>query len=134
MVVIDSLAETLDELVVRLAEGGEEDIVLDLQVAQGEALLVSRAGQPIATLAIADSDAELWGADSTPAYYVSRLAVARRAAGANLGYRLLDWITGKAAQQGLAYVRLGTPSGADEGSRPDWRLVAGRSERACPPP
>lgn len=105
-----------EELVIRPAENGEEDIELDLlaqaaawlrsrgieqwperfpsssvreQIAGNEALLVWDAGQPIATVVVADSDTELWAEDGTSACYVSRLAVARRAAGADLGYRIV---------------------------------------------
>ncbi|MFF0532824.1 GNAT family N-acetyltransferase [Nocardia amikacinitolerans] len=137
MAVINHPETLIDELVIRLAEAGEEEIVLDLlaeaaawlrsrgieqwpsrfpsdsvrgQIARSEALLVSAAGRPIATLAIADSDSELWEVDSAPAYYVSRLTVARHAVGAELGYRILDWITDKAVQHGRRYVRLATAS------------------------
>lgn len=75
-----------------------------------EALLVEQAGDPVATLAVADDDTELWGPDTAPAYYISRLAVARRASGANLGYRIIDWVAGKAAAHGRQYVRLATAS------------------------
>lgn len=123
------------DVLVRPARPGEEDVVLDLlaeaaawlrgrgieqwprrfpsdsvraQIAAGEALLVEEAGQPIATLAVADEDRELWGAGAAPAYYVSRLAVARH--GAGLGCRLIDWVAAKAAERGWHYVRLATAS------------------------
>lgn len=137
MAVISCSEVLTTELVIQPAEAGEEDIVLDLlalaaawlrsrgieqwpkrfpsssveeQIARGEALLVRNSGRPIATVAVADSDTELWGADDKPAYYVSRLAVARRAAGAGLGYCILDWITSKALAHGRFYVRLATAS------------------------
>jgi GNAT superfamily N-acetyltransferase len=125
-----------DDVLIRAARPGEEDIVLDLlaeaaawlhgrgieqwparfptssvqaQIAVGEALLVGEA-HPLATLAVAEDDSELWGADTAPAYYISRLAVARRVSGANLGYRIIDWVAGKAAERGWQYVRLATTS------------------------
>ncbi|WP_063131824.1 GNAT family N-acetyltransferase [Nocardia fusca] len=137
MAIIHHPETLIDEFVIQLAEAGEEEIVLDLlaeaaawlrsrgieqwptrfpsdsvrrQIARREALLVSAAGRPIATLAIADSDNELWGEDNAPAYYVSRLAVARHAVGAHLGYRILDWISDKAVQRGYRYLRLATAS------------------------
>jgi GNAT superfamily N-acetyltransferase len=126
-----------DNLVIRPAQPGEEGVVLDLlaeaaawlqgrgiaqwpsrfptrsvqtQITTGEALLAWDASHPIATLAIADEDPELWGACTTPACYISRLAVARRASGAHLGYRIIDWVEGKAAERGWQYVRLATAS------------------------
>jgi ribosomal protein S18 acetylase RimI-like enzyme len=126
-----------DELVIRPAQPGEEDIVLDLlaeatawlngrgiaqwpsrfptnsvqaQIAVGEALLVEEAQHPIATLAVAEEDTELWGPNTAPAYYISRLAVVRRASGAHLGRRLIDWVAAKAAERGRQYVRLATAS------------------------
>ncbi|SFI65508.1 Ribosomal protein S18 acetylase RimI [Amycolatopsis regifaucium] len=80
------------------------------QIVAGEALLVEEARQPLATLVVAEDDTELWGSDTAPAYYLSRLAVARRASGAHLGYRLIDWVAGKAAERGRRYVRLATTS------------------------
>lgn len=125
------------DVVIRPAQPGEEDVVLDLlaeaaawlagrgiaqwptrfpagsvhaQIAAGEALLVEKARQPVATLVVGEDDAELWGADTAPAYYISRLAVARRASGARLGHRLIDWVAGKATARGWRYVRLATAS------------------------
>jgi GNAT superfamily N-acetyltransferase len=123
------------DVVIRPARAGEEDVVLDLlaeaaawldgrgitqwparfpassvlaQIAAGEALLVTTANHAIATLAVNEGDAELWGDNAAPAYYISRLAVARRASGAQLGYRLIDWVAGKAAERGWRYVRVAT--------------------------
>lgn len=74
------------------------------QIAAGEALLV---GSPaVATVVVSDSDPGLWGDDSVPAYYISRLAVAREAAGRGLGYRILDWVQAAASAKGWRYVRL----------------------------
>ncbi len=80
------------------------------QIAAGEALLVEELRHPTATLAVAEEDSELWGSDTAPAYYISRLAVARRASGASLGSRIIDWVAGKAAERGRQYVRLATAS------------------------
>lgn len=118
---------------IRTAEPGEEDLVLDLlasaaewlrargieqwpdrfppesvraQIAAGEALLV---GDPaVATVVVTDSEPELWGENAVPAYYISRLAVAREAAGRRLGYRILDWVQAAASARGWRYVRLAT--------------------------
>lgn len=125
-----------DDVLVRRARPGEEDVVLDLlaeaaawlrgrgiaqwpprfpassvsaQIAAGEALLVEDT-QPIATLAVTDEDTELWGADTAPAHHISGLAVARRVSGAHLGHRIIDWVAGKAAESGRRYVRLATSS------------------------
>lgn len=128
--------ETLfDDVVVRPAQPGEEDTVLDLlseaaawlrgrgieqwpvrfpsdtveaQIAAGEALLVDHAHRPVATLAVAEDDTELWGSDLAPACYLSRLAVARRVSGAHLGHRIIDWVADRAAERGWHYVRLAT--------------------------
>ncbi|UGT44777.1 GNAT family N-acetyltransferase [Nocardia yamanashiensis] len=80
------------------------------QIARGESLLVLEAGTPIATIAVTDRNTEFWETDDPPAYYISRLAIARRAAGAGLGYRILDWITARAAADRRRYVRLATSS------------------------
>jgi GNAT superfamily N-acetyltransferase len=80
-----------------------------LTIAAGEALLVGEQ-QPIATVVVTGEDAELWGLDTAPAHYLSRLAVARRASGADLGYRIIDWVAGQAAECGRHYVRLATAS------------------------
>ncbi|WP_414941462.1 GNAT family N-acetyltransferase [Amycolatopsis sp. cmx-11-51] len=45
-----------------------------------------------------------------PAYYLGRLAVAREAAGAGLGIRVIDWVGSKGAAQGKAFVRVATTS------------------------
>jgi GNAT superfamily N-acetyltransferase len=91
-----------DEVLIRPAQPGE--------IAAGEALLVDHGRHPIATLVVAAEDAELWGPDMAPAYYISWLAVARRAGGADLGVRLFDWVAGKAAARGWHYIRLATAS------------------------
>jgi GNAT superfamily N-acetyltransferase len=64
----------------------------------------------MATLTVDEDDAELWGTDTAPAFYLSRLAVARHASGAHLGYRLIEWVSDKAAERGWQYVRLATAS------------------------
>lgn len=123
------------DVLIRPARPGEEDVVLDLLAAAaawlrdrgveqwperfpagsvrvridaGEALLAEEAGQPVATLVVAEEDRELWGADAAPAYYVSRLAVARH--GVRLGHRVIDWVAAKAAERGVRGVRLATAS------------------------
>ncbi|MGP3967806.1 GNAT family N-acetyltransferase [Streptomyces sp. 6N223] len=137
MAIVRRAEPLASDVVVRPARPGEEDVVLDLlaeaaawlrgrgieqwpprfpassvrgQIAAGEVLLVEAddAPPPIATLAVTEADTELWGADAEPAYYVSGLAVARRASGAGLGYRLLDWVAGQAAERGRRHVRLAT--------------------------
>ncbi|MBB5889240.1 GNAT family N-acetyltransferase [Kutzneria kofuensis] len=116
---------------IRTAVPGDEDVVLDLlagaaswlrgrgieqwperfpmesvrdQIAAGEALLV---GDPaVASVVVTDSEPELWGDNAVPAYYISRLVVAREAAGRGLGYRILDWVQAAAFAKGWRYVRL----------------------------
>ncbi|GAA4621088.1 GNAT family N-acetyltransferase [Saccharopolyspora hordei] len=134
MPILSSPEPLSGDLLVRPAGPGEEEAVLDLlseaaawlrdrgiaqwpprfpvesvqaQIAAGEALLVEREGAPVATVAVAEDD-EFWGPGAEPAYYVSRLAVARRASGARLGHRIIDWVEAKAAARGWRYVRLAT--------------------------
>lgn len=83
---------------------------IQAQIAAGEVLLVGEAQRPIATLAVAEGDPELWGSGTAPAYYISRLAVARRASGVGLGYHVIDWVACKAVERGWQYVRLATAS------------------------
>jgi ribosomal protein S18 acetylase RimI-like enzyme len=122
-----------NDVPIRTARPGDEDVVLDLlagasawlrgrgieqwperfpyesvreQIASDQALLV---GDPaVATVVVTDSEPELWGENAVPAYYISRLAVAREAAGRGLGYRILDWVQAAAFAQGWRYVRLAT--------------------------
>ena len=115
------------DVLVRPARPGEVDVVLDRRSDAAArlrsrgieqwparfpadsvrgALLVENAGRPIATLAVADEDSDLWGPDTAPAYYVSRLAVSQR--GTGLGHRLIDWVSGKAVEHGRQYVRVAT--------------------------
>jgi GNAT superfamily N-acetyltransferase len=135
MAILSNAEPLFDNVLIRPAQPGEEDIVLDLlaeasawlrdrgitqwprrfpaqsvqaQIATAEALLVGDDHHPIATLSVADDDTELWGAGSAPAYYISRLAVTRGASGAHLGYRIIDWVAGKAADRDRQYVRLAT--------------------------
>jgi ribosomal protein S18 acetylase RimI-like enzyme len=137
MAILSHPEPLFDEVLIRPAQPGEEDIVLDLlaeaaawlygrgiaqwpprfptnsvqaQIAVGEALLVEEVHHPVATLVVAEEDTELWGSDTAPAYYISRLAVARRASGAYLGCRLIDWVAGKASERGWQYIRLATAS------------------------
>jgi GNAT superfamily N-acetyltransferase len=127
----------LGDMIIRAVRPGEEDAVLDLlaevaawlrrrgiaqwperfpvdsvtrQIAAGEALVVEDGEHLIATVAVADSDEDLWGSDSEPAYYVSRLAVRRASGGRGFGYRILDWVDARAAARGRGYVRLATAS------------------------
>lgn len=118
---------------IRTARPGDEDVVLDLladaakwlrgrgieqwperfpaesvtgQIHNEEALLV---GDPaVATVVVTDREPELWGENAVPAYYISRLAVSRAAAGQGLGYRILDWVQAVACAKGRRYVRLAT--------------------------
>jgi GNAT superfamily N-acetyltransferase len=126
-----------DDVLIRAAQPGQEQTVLDLlaeaaawlqsrgipqwparfpadsvqtQIDAGEALLVERDHHPIATLAVAEDDTELWGSGAAPAYYISRLAVARSASGIGLGYRVIDWVADQATERGWQYVRLATAS------------------------
>jgi GNAT superfamily N-acetyltransferase len=137
MAIQSSVMPLFDDAIIRPAEVGEENIVLDLlaeaaawlrgrgiaqwphrfpvasvqrQTDAGEALLVCVASRPTATVAVAESDVELWGADTEPAYYLSRLAVARSASGTGLGYRIIDWVEARAAARSWRYVRLATAS------------------------
>ena len=80
------------------------------QIAAGEALLVCAGERAIGTVAVAESDTELWGADTKPACYLSRLAVARSAGGTGLGYQIIDWVEARAATRNLSHVRLATTS------------------------
>jgi len=120
---------------IRPARAGEEDVVLDLlaeaaawltrrgihqwpqrfpresvheQIRAGEALLIVGPGGPIATCAVSEADPELWGETTEPAYYLGRLAVAREAAGAGLGIRIVDWVGEKATAHHKAFVRVAT--------------------------
>ncbi|GHH14433.1 GNAT family N-acetyltransferase [Amycolatopsis oliviviridis] len=123
---------TLDTTI-RLANPGEEDTVLDLlaeaaawlagrgihqwpprfpresvshQIERGEALLITRLDRSIATGVVTEAEPDLWGETTEPAYYVGRLAVAREAAGAGLGIRIVDWIGERAAARGKTFVRV----------------------------
>ncbi|MFI9454860.1 GNAT family N-acetyltransferase [Amycolatopsis sp. NPDC052450] len=122
-------------ITIRPARPGEEDVVLDLlaeaaawlagrgirqwpprfpresvrgQIEAGEALLVIGLGKPIATCVVTEAEPELWGETTEPAYYAGRLAVAREAAGAGLGFRIIDWVGEKAVARGKAFVRVAT--------------------------
>jgi len=134
-VIVEGSERLTDEIIIRAARSGEQDVVLDLlaeaaawllrqgiaqwpprfpaesvrrEIATGETLLVLEGTRPIATLTVADNDRDLWGARTEPAYYISRLAVARSARGRGLGYRLIDWVQAKAAARGWPFVRLAT--------------------------
>ncbi|UUV29780.1 GNAT family N-acetyltransferase [Amycolatopsis roodepoortensis] len=123
------------ERTIRPARPGEEDAVLDLlaeaaawltgrgihqwpqrfprepvrdQIQAGEALLVVGHGEPIATCVVTEADPGLWGETREPAYYLGRLAVAREAAGAGLGNRIIDWVSEKATTHHKAFVRVAT--------------------------
>ncbi|EME58716.1 GNAT family N-acetyltransferase [Amycolatopsis decaplanina] len=123
------------ETTIRPARPGEEDAVLDLlaeaaawlagrgihqwpqrfpresvrhQIQVGEALLIIGRREPIATCVVTEADPELWGVTAESAYYLGRLAVARKAAGAGPGNRIIDWIGEKAAARGKAFVRVAT--------------------------
>lgn len=76
---------------------------------RGECFLALRDGEPIATVQVdTHADPEFWKAGDQPdsALYVHRMAVSRKAAGANVGEMLLDWASERAATAGKAWVRL----------------------------
>ncbi|MBB5852204.1 GNAT family N-acetyltransferase [Amycolatopsis umgeniensis] len=137
MPIITSPEPLTPDATIRPARLGEEDAVLDLlaeaaawltgrgihqwprrfpweslhqQIETGEALLIVRHGKPIATCAVSEAEPELWGETTTSAYYLGRLAVAREAAGAGLGVRIIGWVGEKAAARGKAFVRVATTS------------------------
>jgi len=78
------------------------------QIELGEALLITRYDKPIATCVVTEAEPDLWGDDTEPAYYLGRLAVAREAAGAGLGGRIIDWSWQRAVAHGKAFVRVAT--------------------------
>jgi GNAT superfamily N-acetyltransferase len=132
MAILTGSAALTGDILIRPARPGEEEAVLDLlsaaaawlrgrgiaqwpdrfpvasvlaRIDRGEVLLV---GPGLATVAVADEAPELRGPDATPAYHLSRLAVARHASGAGLGHRIVDWVAARAAAHGRGHVRLAT--------------------------
>ncbi|WP_181774574.1 GNAT family N-acetyltransferase [Amycolatopsis pittospori] len=123
------------DTVIRPAEPGEEDTMLDLlaeaaawlagrgiqqwprrfptesvrrPIEAGEALLITRNDKPIATCVVAEADPVFWGINPESAYYLGRLAVAREAAG--IGRLIVDWVGERAAEAGKSFIRLATAS------------------------
>jgi ribosomal protein S18 acetylase RimI-like enzyme len=105
--VLDLLADASSWLRGRGIEQWPERFPLDSvreQIAAGEALLVGKPA--VATVVVTAREPGLWGDNAVPAYYISRLAVAREAGGRGLGYRILDWVQAAASAKGWRYVRL----------------------------
>jgi len=82
------------------------DAVLLRDAEQGRLFVVRQDQVIVAMVTVSDSDPETWGADSSPAVYVHRLAVAQTHRGSRLGQRLLAWVEARAADRGAACVRL----------------------------
>jgi GNAT superfamily N-acetyltransferase len=62
----------------------------------------------LATVTLAPPDRDFWTEDDEPetAVYVAKLITARKAAGQQLGGRILDWVGSVARSQGKPWVRL----------------------------
>ncbi|MFJ2868808.1 GNAT family N-acetyltransferase [Kitasatospora sp. NPDC087314] len=76
---------------------------------RGECFLAYRDGEPIATLTVDEqADPEFWEPGDRPdeALYVHRMAVARKAAGRDVGAVLLGWAVDRAAAAGKRFLRL----------------------------
>ncbi|MEV7187659.1 GNAT family N-acetyltransferase [Kitasatospora sp. NPDC093102] len=76
---------------------------------RGECFLAYRDGEPVATMTVDDqADPEFWEPEDRPedALYVHRMAVARKAAGRDVGGELLDWAVDRAAAAGKRFLRL----------------------------
>jgi GNAT superfamily N-acetyltransferase len=76
---------------------------------RGECFLAIREGEAIATLQVDSfADPEFWRSEDQPdaALYVHRMAVSRKAAGANVGQVMLDWATKRAAAASKRWLRL----------------------------
>ncbi|MGA5470054.1 GNAT family N-acetyltransferase [Streptomyces arboris] len=76
---------------------------------RGECFLAFQSGMAIATIQVdAYADPEFWAPADQPdtALYVHRMAVSRRASGANIGIVLLDWASKRAAEAEKLWVRL----------------------------
>jgi len=82
------------------------DAVLLRDAEQGSLFVVRQDEVVVAMVTVFDSDSETWGAESSPALYVHRLAVAQTYRGSRLGQRLLAWVEERAADRGAAFVRL----------------------------
>jgi GNAT superfamily N-acetyltransferase len=78
-------------------------------MSRGECFLAYRDGELVGTLTVDEqADPEFWRPDDNPstAMYVHRMAVAREAAGQDIGARLLDWAAARAAEAGKPLLRL----------------------------
>ncbi|MFF8947988.1 GNAT family N-acetyltransferase [Streptomyces sp. NPDC014940] len=76
---------------------------------QGVCFVAFEDGVPIATIQVDDfADPEFWTSEDEPetALYIHRMAVSRKAAGGDVGGRLLAWAAERAAAQGKRWVRL----------------------------
>lgn len=82
------------------------DTVLLRDVEQGSLFVVRQDRGIAAMVTVSDSDSETWGVESGSAVYVHRLAVAQTLRGSRLGERLLAWVEERAADRGVALVRL----------------------------
>jgi ribosomal protein S18 acetylase RimI-like enzyme len=87
-------------------QGPVPDAVLVRDAEQGSLFVVRQDEVVVAMVTLSDSDSETWGAGSSPAVYVHRLAVAQSHRGRRLGQRLLAWVEERAADRGAAFVRL----------------------------
>ena len=77
------------------------------QVDAGEWHVVRDAeGGLVASVRLLWTDPEFWGDDDTPAVYVHRLMVDRRATGHGLGTALLDWAAARGRDAGVDLFRL----------------------------
>lgn len=73
-------------------------------------VVVDRGGEVLATVSRGPVDRDFWRDDDRPeaALYLYKLIVARRAAGRQLGARLVDWMSRLAALEGRDWVRIDT--------------------------
>lgn len=73
-------------------------------------VVVDRADDVLATVSRGPVDRDFWTDDDRPeaALYLYKLIVARRAAGRQLGARLVDWTSRLAALEGREWVRIDT--------------------------
>ncbi|MET8678513.1 GNAT family N-acetyltransferase [Streptomyces sp. NPDC004647] len=70
--------------------------------------VVERRAAILATVTLAPPDRDFWTEEDEPetAVYVAKLITARKAAGQQLGGRILDWVGSVARTQGKPWVRL----------------------------
>jgi GNAT superfamily N-acetyltransferase len=89
--------------------GDEETSGEELQkVARNGELVVARSSDELCACMYLHNEDEVFWPHATPgeAFYVHRLAVARRVAGRGLSLRMLDWAMHEARTSGRDYVRL----------------------------